>query len=293
MKQKNRKKQLEPYLLILPGLLIFTVFFVIPVMTTFVYSFTNYDGFQPKLNFVGWKNYINIFTNDKKFWASIVNNIKLVLCYNTIGLFISVSLALVLNKIRFKNFYRACCFIPVVMSTVAIGYTWSFMFDPTNGIFSGISKLLGLPVVDFLGNYKLALYAVIFVDIWKGQGNNMIILLAGLQSIPADVYESARIDGATTWQQIRYITLPLLKPTISVVILLTTIGCIKAFDLTYVMTKGGPFNSSELMTVRIFNEAFGGSAHYYGYASAESTILFVLVLIVSLIQLKVTREKEA
>lgn len=167
------------------------------------------------------------------------------------------------------------------------------MFDPTNGIFSGISKLLGLPVVDFLGNYKLALYAVIFVDIWKGQGNNMIILLAGLQSIPADVYESARIDGATTWQQIRYITLPLLKPTISVVILLTTIGCIKAFDLTYVMTKGGPFNSSELMTVRIFNEAFGGSAHYYGYASAESTILFVLVLIVSLIQLKVTREKEA
>lgn len=262
-------------------------------MTTFVYSFTNYDGFQPKLNFVGWKNYINIFTNDKKFWASIVNNIKLVLCYNTIGLFISVSLALVLNKIRFKNFYRACFFIPVVMSTVAIGYTWSFMFDPTNGIFSGISKLLGLPVVDFLGNYKLALYAVIFVDIWKGQGNNMIILLAGLQSIPADVYESARIDGATTWQQIRYITLPLLKPTISVVILLTTIGCIKAFDLTYVMTKGGPFNSSELMTVRIFNEAFGGSAHYYGYASAESTILFVLVLIVSLIQLKVTREKEA
>lgn len=110
MKQKNRKKQLEPYLLILPGLLIFTVFFVIPVMTTFVYSFTNYDGFQPKLNFVGWKNYINIFTNDKKFWASIVNNIKLVLCYNTIGLFISVSLALVLNKIRFKNFYRACFF---------------------------------------------------------------------------------------------------------------------------------------------------------------------------------------
>lgn len=107
------------------------------------------------------------------------------------------------------------------------------------------------------------------------------------------MYESARIDGATTWQQIRYITLPLLKPTISVVILLTTIGCIKAFDLTYVMTKGGPFNSSELMTVRIFNEAFGGSAHYYGYASAESTILFVLVLIVSLIQLKVTREKEA
>ena len=245
MKQKNRKKQLEPYLLILPGLLIFTVFFVIPVMTTFVYSFTNYDGFQPKLNFVGWKNYINIFTNDKKFWASIVNNIKLVLCYNTIGLFISVSLALVLNKIRFKNFYRACFFIPVVMSTVAIGYTWSFMFDPTNGIFSGISKLLGLPVVDFLGNYKLALYAVIFVDIWKGQGNNMIILLAGLQSIPADVYESARIDGATTWQQIRYITLPLLRPMIGTISVMAANYGLLLYNEIALITSGGPDNADD------------------------------------------------
>lgn len=292
MHYNNRKKKLEPYLLILPGLIIFTVFFIVPVATTFVYSFTNYDGFQPKLNLVGFKNYINIFVNDKKFWGSILNNIKLVLCYNTIGLFVSVSLAIILNNIRLKSVYRAFFFIPVVISTVAIGYTWKFMFDPSNGIFSAISRLLNLPVVDFLGNYKLALYAIIFVDIWKGQGNNMIILLAGLQSISSDVYESAKIDGAGTWQQIRYITLPLLKPTIYIVILLTTIGCIKAFDLTYVMTQGGPFNTSELMTVRIFNEAFGGSAHYYGYASAESTILFILVLVVSLIQLKVTGGKE-
>lgn len=292
MYRNERKRKLEPYFLILPGLIIFTIFFIIPVATTFIYSFTNYDGFQPKLNFVGLRNYINIFANDKKFWASILNNVKLILCYNTIGLFISVSLAIALNNIRLKSFYRTCFFLPVVMSTVAIGYTWKFMFDPANGIFNSISQLLNLPVLDFLGNYKLALYAVIFVDIWKGQGNNMIILLAGLQSISADIYESARIDGAGTWQQIRYITLPLVKPTISIAILLTTIGCIKAFDLTYVMTQGGPFNTSELMTVRIFNEAFGGSAHYYGYASAESTILFVLVLIVSLIQMKVTGQKE-
>lgn len=292
MLKHTTHKKMEPYILILPGIIIFSVFFIIPVVTTFLYGFTNYDGFQTKLNFVGLKNYINIFTNDKAFWHSIRNNVILTLCYNTFGLALSLFLAVVLNQVRLKNFFRTCFFLPVVMSTVAIGYTWSFMYDPAGGIFSMLAKLFDKPVVDFLGNYKLALFSVIFVDIWKGQGNNMIILLAGLQMISADLYEAAGIDGANKWQQFRFITLPMLRPVLSMVILLTTIGCIKSFDLTYVMTKGGPFQSTELMTIRIFSEAFGGSSHFYGYASAEATILFCLVMAVSLIQMKLTGQKE-
>lgn len=292
MLNKNIKKTVAPYMLLLPGFVIFVLFFIVPVVTTWVYSFTNYDGFQKSLNFVGFKNYINIIKNDSAYWNSIKNNIILIFCYNTIGLGISLGLAIVLNNVRMKKFFRTCFFLPVVMSTVAIGYTWSYMYDPANGILSSIARLFNLPVVDFLGNHSIALLSVIAVDIWKGQGNNMIILLAGLQTISADLYEAASIDGANKWNQFRYITLPLMKPTISMVILLTTIGCIKSFDLTYVMTQGGPFQSTELMTIRIFNEAFGGSSHFYGYASAQSAILFVLVMIISVIQMRVTRNKE-
>lgn len=292
MIKKLMSKQVKPYVLILPGLILFIIFFMVPVITTFIYGFTNYDGFQLKLNFVGISNFIKIFTQDKNFWMSIKNNALLILCYNTIGLVISLTLAVVLNNIKFKKFFRTCFFLPVVMSTVAIGYTWSYMYDPANGIFSMLAKLVDMPVVDFLGNHRIALLSVIFVDIWKGQGNNMIILLAGLQTIPTELYEAASIDGANKWQKLKYITLPLLKPMITMVLLLTTIGCIKAFDLVYVMTKGGPFKSTELMTIRIFNEAFSGSSHYYGYASAQATILFILVMIVSLVQMRLTREKE-
>lgn len=292
MRRHAARKEIEPYILILPGIIIFTIFFIVPVFTTVLYGFTNYDGFQVKLNFVGLKNYINIFTHDSAFWKSIRNNLILTICYNTAGLAVSLSLAVILNQVRMRNFFRTCFFLPVVMSTVAIGYTWSFMYDPAGGIFSMIAKLLNRPVVDFLGNYKIALFSIIFVDIWKGQGNNMIILLAGLQMISSDLYEAAGIDGANKWQQFRFITLPLLRPVISMVILLTTIGCIKSFDLTYVMTKGGPFQSTELMTIRIFSEAFGGSSHFYGYASAEATILFCLVMLVSLVQMKLSKVKE-
>lgn len=292
MNKKEVKSVIKPYLLLMPGAILFAVFFIVPVITTFIYGFTNYDGFQQKLNFVGFKNYITLFTNDKYFWSSIKNNVILTVCYNVIGLFVSLVLAIVLNNIKGKNIFRTFFFLPVVMSTVAIGYTWSYMYAPVNGILSNILQLFGVNTIDFLGNYKLALFSVIFVDIWKGQGNNMILLLAGLQTISNDVYEAANIDGANWWQKIKFITLPLLKPQIALVLLLTSIGCIKAFDLTYVMTKGGPFHSTELMTIRIFSEAFGGSSHYYGYASAEATVLFLIVLIVALIQMRITREKE-
>lgn len=292
MQAKKHKFDIKPYLLLAPGSILFLIFFIYPVATTFVYGFTDYDGFQQQLHFVGLKNYINLFRNDTYFWQSIRNNVILTLCYNTFGLAVSLILALLLNQIRGKNLFRTIFFLPVVMSTVAIGYTWSYMYAPVNGVLSNLFEMVGADMIDFLGNHRIALYSIIFVDIWKGQGNNMILLLAGLQTISTDIYEAACIDGAGKWQQIRYITLPLLRPKITLVMLLTTIGCIKSFDLTYVMTKGGPFHSTELMTIRIFTEAFGGSSHYYGYASAEATVLFVIVLAVSLVQMKITGGQE-
>ncbi len=294
MKLRKKSDWYKPYLMLAPGSLLFLCFFIIPVVTTFVYGFTDYDGFQQNLNFVGLKNYINIFTKDKYFWQSIKNNAILLVCYNTLGLLISLTLAIVLNNIKGKGLFRTFFFLPVVMSTVAIGYMWKYMYAPADGVINTVISMINsnIPTIDFLGNYKLALYSVIFVDIWKGQGNNMILLLAGLQTISSDLYEAANIDGASMWQKIRYITLPLLSPQISLVVLLTTIGCIKSFDLTYVMTQGGPFHTTELMTIRIFSEAFGSSSHYYGYASAEATILFVIVMIVSLIQMKMNKKGE-
>ncbi|MFI3211893.1 MAG: sugar ABC transporter permease [Eubacteriales bacterium] len=292
MMRKKNTFSYKPYLMLAPGSILFFIFFIIPVVTTFVYGFTDYDGFQQNLNFVGFRNYVYLFTTDKYFWQSIKNNMILTLCYNIFGLLISLSLALLLNNIKGKNIFRTFFFVPVVMSTVAVGYMWKYMYAPSNGVISNILSLFGADAIDFLGNYKIALFSVIFVDIWKGQGNNMILLLAGLQTISNELYEAANIDGANLWQKIRYITLPLLSPQISLVVLLTTIGCIKSFDLTYVMTQGGPFHTTELMTIRIFDEAFGSSSHYYGYASAEATVLFIFVLIISLIQLKMNKKGE-
>ncbi|MDC7233997.1 MAG: sugar ABC transporter permease [Spirochaetales bacterium] len=290
-KKKGVSTLIQPYIYLLPGLIIFSLFFIIPVFTTFIYGFTNYDGFQKNLNFVGFKNYI-IILQDEVFFGSLKNNIKLIVLYNTVGLFISLSLAIILNNAVMKNVYRTIFFLPVIISTVAVGYMWTYMYDSNSGILNTILKSLNLEPVSWLGNFRIAFYSIVAVDIWKGQGNNMILLLAGLQTIPLELYESAKIDGANRFKELRYITLPLLKPMISMVTLLTTVGCIKAFDLVYVMTNGGPMNSTELIAMRVFKDAFGsGSTHYYGYASAEATVLFLITILISIVQLKMSKNE--
>ncbi len=291
IKRDKVSKTIQPYIYLIPGTVVFTIFFIIPVIITFIYGFTNYDGFQQSLNFVGWKNYINIL-KDEIFFQSLLNNGKLILLYNTVGLLISLSLAILLNHAKMKNFYRMLFFLPVIISTVAVGYMWTYMYDSNTGILNTLLKTIGLDPVSWLGNFRIAFYSIVAVDIWRGQGNNMILFLAGLQTIPTELYEASKIDGANKIKQLRYITIPLLKPMIAMVILLTTVGCIKAFDLVFVMTNGGPMHSTELIAMRVFKDAFGsGGTHYYGYASAEATVLFLITLAVSLIQLKFSRKE--
>lgn len=284
--QSLSSRHREPYLYLIPGLLVFFVFFITPVIMTIIYSFTNYDGFTSTLTFIGVKNYITIFTKDAKLWNSLKNSALLALCWDTIGVTICLILALILNHIKGKSVFRAAFYIPVVISTVAVGYMWTYMYQPSGGVLNSILDTIGIKGVNWLGDGDIAMFSIIFVDIWKGLGNNMIFFLAGLQIIPVELYEASKIDGANKWQSFRFITFPMLGSTTAMVLLLTTVGCIKSFDLVYVMTNGGPYRSTELITLRIFNEAFGTAKHYFGYASAEATILFLIILAFSLIQLK-------
>jgi raffinose/stachyose/melibiose transport system permease protein len=195
-------------------------------------------------------------------------------------------MALLLNQsLRGRAFYRTSLFMPVVMSFVVVGFLWSWLYNTQFGLVNTIFKTLGWDflVRDWLGDPKIALWSLILVDIWKWYGFHMVIFLAGLQTIPPELYEAARIDGAGRWQQFLHITLPLLQPVMIVNVTLSLMGAFNVFDIPYVMTEGGPANSTIVMSLHIYISGF--KFYKFGYAAALSYVLLTLVTILAAIQL--------
>jgi raffinose/stachyose/melibiose transport system permease protein len=190
------------------------------------------------------------------------------------------------RQLMLGNIYRAIFFAPMVISPVAIVFTWSFMYDPTSGTFNTILRNIGLGGLaqDWLGNYDLALYSVILVDLWSGLGFNIVIFLAGLSTIPSEILEAARVDGARGWKTLRYITLPLMIPSIGLVLVLAINGALRAFDTVYLMTKGGPGNSTQLYMTQVFQE--GLVNNNFGYASAMAVLVLIVLIVIAAVQNK-------
>src|SRR5437764_5881413 len=276
------RRSVYPYVWISPALLVFGVFTLLPLAAGVALSLVTWDGIHA-VRWEGLGNYVQVL-QDQAFWQALVHNVIYAVGTVVGKIVIALALAVLLNRaLPGRAFFRTILFMPVVMSFVVVGLIWSWIYNYNFGLLNAILGMLGLQAwkQDWLGNASIALGALIVVDIWKWFGFHMVINLAGLQSIPNELYEAARIDGASAWQSFWHVTLPLLKPVTMINVLLATSGAFNVFDLVYVMTEGGPVNSTDVAMLHIYTQAF--QFYRFGYSAAMSYILLILVGIVTLV----------
>jgi multiple sugar transport system permease protein len=273
------------YLFLLPVIIGFLVFTIFPVVMSLYYSFTNYDGVTPA-KFVGLQNYIDLFTNGD-FGSALWHTVYFTIGTVPLGVILAVVVAVLLNqKIRGLNLYKSAFFIPVIVSFTSIAMVWQWLYNEDFGLINSALAALGLPQPPWLTSSAWAMPSVIIMSIWKSLGFNSVILLAGVQGVSSAVYEAADIDGANVVQKFFRITLPMLKPTIMFVTIISMINSFQAFDQIYIMTKGGPGTATQVVSYLIYMNAF----QYFkqGYASAMAYILFIIIFVASIIQLKIS-----
>ena len=282
MKKKNETGSLGHYfiLFVLPALVIYLLFSILPFFYTFIYSFTDYSDIHIKgLNFVGLKNYVTVF-NTSLMKVAIKNSLIYAVILTGFQVILGLPIAAVLNKkLKSKNILRAVFFFPAVFSSLIIGYLWNFIMSSSDyGLINNLLHRFGLETFNFFTADR-ALFSVIFTQIWQWTGWAMVIFLANLQGISPELYEAASIDGAGERQQFFKITMPLMCPSVKIIVVTGLIGGMKAFDAIYSMTSGGPGNATEtVMTVMMKK---GISDGFYAVGSAFGVCFFVIVLIIS------------
>lgn len=280
------------FLFLSPAMGAIFLFFFIPVVASLLMSFTDFDiyalGDISKVRFIGFKNYLELFRHPL-FWKALGNTAYFVFIGGPLSIFVSLMAALLLNSklLKFKSLFRLAYFLPVVTTLVAVAVVWRYVYHPGFGLMSFFLRFLGIKPVDWLGDPRFAMPAIILMAIWKNFGYNMIIFTAGLQNIPRELYEASWIDGANGWKQFIHVTLPLLSPTTLFVSITTMIGYFQLFAEPYVMTQGGPLNSTLSIVLLMYNEGF--KWWKMGYSASIAFTLFVIVLAITLIQLKLQK----
>ncbi|MFE7504298.1 carbohydrate ABC transporter permease [Promicromonospora sp. NPDC057488] len=266
-------------LMVAPAFLHALIWIGIPVIAAFVLSFTSYDVLtQPR--FIGLQNYLDAF-GDPVFRRGMLNTLVYAFFTVPVAMAIALLIALMLDtQLRARALFRTAVFIPQVTATIAVALVWLWIYDPRNGLLNMALGFFGLPAQNWLSSTTWAMPAVITVGIWQGIGLKMLIYLAALQSLPKDVYEAASVDGASRTRQFFSLTLPLLRPATFFVFVTSVISAFQAFDLIYILTDGGPANTTTMMTYEIYKSAF--REFRVGYACAQSIVLFVFLLILTL-----------
>ncbi|MCD9023784.1 carbohydrate ABC transporter permease [Cohnella silvisoli] len=277
---------------LMPAFMVFTLFLVFPVISSFYYSMTDWNGLSSSMEFIGLDNFQRMF-QDKAVWSGLKNTFIIALLVtvfqNGIGLLLALGLQ---GTGRINRFMRVWFLFPALLSPLAIGYIWSYMYNPLFGVINSILEFIGLSdwTQDWLGDKKLAIYSVIFAIIWQWVAFSMIIYVAGLQSIPRDMYEASNIDGAGALSRFKHITFPLIAPAFTVNMVVTMIVGLKLFDIVFVMTNGGPGGATENLALMLYRQAF--SLNQMGYANAIAILMFAIILIFSLIQVTLLRRRE-
>ena len=279
-----------------PALLVIAIFFFVPVVAALGLSFTDFDIYAladpHNLRLVGLGNYVRLLQTPL-FWQAFGNTLYFVVVGVPLSMLASFGAALLLHSrlARFPGFFRTALFAPVVTTLVAVAVIWRYLFNPHYGLLNYALGRLGIPAVDWLGDPHWAMPAIIILAVWKNFGYNMVILLAGLQSIPEPLYEAARIDGASAWRQFRHVTLPMLAPIVAMVNILTIAGYFQLFAEPYVMTQGGPLQSTVSVLYFMYEEGF--KWWNLGSASAVAFVLFVFIFCVTALQLRLARWQSA
>ena len=286
LKKRKIKDNLVAYSFILPNFLGFAIFTLGPILFAVYLAFTKWNG-SGNITFVGLKNFIDLWS-DSRFLTSLKNTIVYSVAVVPLTVVASLFLAILLNqKIYARNFFRTVNFFPYVASLVAVAVVWNMLFNPAKGPVNMLLSFLGVSdenLPRWAADKDWAMFTVILFSVWKNAGYYMIIYLAGLQGISAQLYEAATLDGATKRQQFWYVTLPQLRPTTFFVVVMLTIQCFKVYDQIYMITQGGPGTSTLVLVYHIYNTAF--ISWDLGYASAIAMVLFLLVLVVTIIQFR-------
>jgi multiple sugar transport system permease protein len=282
-------------LFVAPALLVVGVFFFLPVVAAVAVSFTDFDIYAladfGNLRVVGLQNYARLLQTPL-FWQAFGNTLYFVVIGVPLSLGTSLGLALLLHSrlVRFRNLFRTALFAPVVTTLVAVAVIWRYLFNTQYGLINYVLGGLGIAPIDWLGDPSWAMPAIIVFAVWKNFGYNMLILLAGLQAIPDALYEAARIDGASSWGQFRHVTLPMLGPVVAMVNILTIAGYFQLFAEPYVMTQGGPLQSTVSVLYFMYEEGF--KWWNLGSASAVAFMLFLFILALTTLQLRLARWRE-
>jgi multiple sugar transport system permease protein len=294
LSRRRLREQLIGWGFALPFVVVFTLFMAGPILASLVMSFTDF-GLRDLRNplgtdFVGLANY-QALLEDPKFRKAMINTAYFVVVGVPLTLFLGLAVALALDRgiKRFRTLFRVGYYLPVVTSIVAIAVVWRFLLNPDQGLINLLLAQAGIQGPSWLADPMLAMPSIIAMAAWRNLGLAMIVFLAGLQTIPAQLYEAAAIDGAGRWQAFRNVTLPLLRPTILFLVVITTIGYLQLFEEPFVMTEGGPLDQTLSISMYMYQQGF--EFFKQGYAAAIAWILFILVAIVAVVQIRVLRSE--
>lgn len=284
------------WLFLAPALILIFVFFFLPVLASLVLSVTDFDIYAiaspPTTRFVGLANYSKLI-HSPEFWQALKNTLYFAIVGGPITIAVSLATALLLNAklVRFKSFFRTIYFTPFVTTLVAVAIVWRYLYHTRYGLLNYTLGHFGIGPIDWLGNPHWAMPAIIAMAVWKNFGYNMLIFLAGLQTIPLELYEAADLDGAGSWGRFRHVTLPMLGPTMVFVGVVTMIAAFQIFSEPYVMTQGGPLKSTLTLVLYMYEQGFRWWR--LGFAAAVAMVLFLLTLAGTLVQLWLRRERPA
>jgi raffinose/stachyose/melibiose transport system permease protein len=296
MTQPNAIKQRSPgssarlasYLMLAPALILFALFIAYPLVNTVISSLYDYGLTSSNRRFVGVQNFLELL-GDPVFWICFRNNLIILIGSVVFQVGGGLVLAAIFNRglgRRWSTLAQTVVFVPMVMSSVAVGILWQLVFNPSIGVVDALLNLLRLPppMLGWLGDPTLAIFSILFVACWQYTGFMMVILLAGMQAVPAELYEAAKLDGASEVQSFFWITIPVIRNVTIAAVLITMIGSFKAFDLVYVLTLGGPAHASEVLGTYLYKNAF--NLNRMGYASAIAVVLLAFTVTLSLVQLR-------
>jgi len=281
-----------PWWFLLPAFVIYTIVVVIPDLQAMVYAFTNWDGLTDRFDFVGFDNFVKAFESPYAL-PSLINTLLLTLAVTVVQLIVGLLLALALNtQVKSRNVLRVVFFAPVVLTSVAVGYIWKYMYAPT-GALNQILDFLGLGVLkhDWLGDPSVNLWAIAFMCVWQSAGFTMVIFLAGLQGVDAELIEAAHLDGAGAWTRFWYVVRPLLAPAILINAVLCVSGGLKIFDQIYITTQGGPAHTTSTLSTLTYTDGFVTGDYSFGVTL--SVVLTLLVSVVTVVQFRLMSKKGA
>ncbi|MBY5887187.1 ABC transporter permease subunit [Rhizobium leguminosarum] len=293
LRQSSHDPRVQALILLVPALAIYAVFALYPMLNVVILSFQKWNGLDPNRQFVGVANYSAIFTKDPVFWVAFRNTVIWTVMSLIFPPMVGLLLALSLNqKIFGRNGLRAIFYLPVIIAPIAVATMWKWMYDPFFGLFSQLLTSWGMQgwIKDWLGNRDIALYSVFVAYLWQTVGFSMVLFLAGLQNVSQTLVEAARIDGAGRWKVFKHVTLPALRPTITIVLVLSVISSLKAFDIVYGLTGGGPAQSTQMLALWAFTQAM--QIFDFGRGAAISVVLLLITMAVVIPYLKWTQKHE-